>query len=609
MSKVWTTAALALALALSTPALATTRYVDGSCATNGNGSSKTCGASGPWKNVINVSCSGFQPGDIIEVRGGTYAVDNWNVPTGCAGTASNPVIIQNAANEAVVWEGTTDIRGSTWTSQGNGVYLCSSGTCGTNGKFPFTAWYKRGSNNEERLDLVQSNRTCDSSVPAGKMRYTASSQVCVHLSDGSSPASAAYFRIPTYAVAVNLNAPGTDNVMFRKNPAGGSFTIQRYRDHGIQMTALANTGITIDGLDIGWVMDRCINDSGGGVAASVHVVKNCKVHHCGQEGIDLRDTTATGSLIENNEIYEIQRPPLFEKCYQVGSGCLQGMSDNGVAMMVGETSNAIIRGNVVHDYGGGTYDRGYALSLENGAINALVENNVFYNSMLWSSGDPNLAAGTGVMLESLLASDNYNGTIIRNNRVMNVDICFAMNAAQSLTNTQTLRWQNNTCVDPTRYGFFDEKGTWGSTTNVTLQNMLFANINRPLSQTFIYVPTNDTGVSKATTSLFWCPSCSASQNVIFWKGSNYQNTASSVTSYQAGNVVGNPNLATTGAPPTLQIVSASGAAYNAGAAMTGFTLDALGTTRPQMGAWDIGAMEFASGQLAAPVLLEAVQVP
>jgi hypothetical protein len=211
------------------------------------------------------------------------------------------------------------------------------------------------------------------------------------------------------------------------------------------------------------------------------------------------------------------------------------------------------------------------------------------------------------MLESLLASDNYNGTIIRNNRDERRHY-FAMNAAQSLTNTQTLRWQNNTCVDPTLYGFFDEKGTWGSTTNVTLQNMLFANINRPLSQNFIYVPTSDTGVSKATTSLFWCPSCSAGQNVIFWKGSNYQNTASSVTSYQAGNVVGNPNLATSGAPPTLQIVSASGAAYNAGAAMTGFTLDAL-EPRPQMGARDIGAMEFASGQLAAPVLLEAVQVP
>jgi hypothetical protein len=333
---------------LSSPAWAATRYVNGSCATNGNGSSNTCGASGPWKNIINVSCSGFQPGDIIEIRGGTYAVDNWNVPTGCAGTASNPVIIQNAANEAVVWEGTTDIRGSTWTSQGNGVYLCSGGTCGTSGKFPFTAWYKRGSNNEERLDLIQSNRTCDSSLPAGRMRYTTGSQVCVHLSDGSSPASAAYFRIPTSAVAVNLNAPGTDNVMFRKNPAGGSFSIQRYRDHGIQMTALANTGITIDGLDVGWVMDRCINDSGGGVAASVHVVKNCKVHHCGQEGIDLRDTTAVGSLIENNEIYEIQRPPLFEVLpggHRVPAGHeRQRRRDDGQRNL-----NAVIRGNVVHD--------------------------------------------------------------------------------------------------------------------------------------------------------------------------------------------------------------------------------------------------------------------
>jgi hypothetical protein len=233
---------ISLVVACLVPAqvMAATFYVDGSCSSNGNGTGATCAASsggvGPWNSLANANkCPGMSGGDIIEIRGGTYREAAWQPNTGCSGTSGNNVIIQNYAGEDVTLDGTRDISGSTWTSRGGGVYECTSGTCGTTYKFPFTAWYDTGSG-EQRLDLVQTNRTCDSSVPVGGMRYTTGGGVCAHLSDGSSPASTNYFRIPYTYTAIQLNNTGVDYLTFRKNPAGGSFKIERWRDHGITTT-------------------------------------------------------------------------------------------------------------------------------------------------------------------------------------------------------------------------------------------------------------------------------------------------------------------------------------------------------------------------------------
>ena len=62
-----------LLLFLLAPCLshAATWYVDNSCGVNGTGASTTCGATGPWNSLANMTCTGVAPGDHIQVRKGT----------------------------------------------------------------------------------------------------------------------------------------------------------------------------------------------------------------------------------------------------------------------------------------------------------------------------------------------------------------------------------------------------------------------------------------------------------------------------------------------------------------------------------------------------------
>src|SRR4051812_33970773 len=83
-----------------TSAIAATYYVDGSCATNGNGKSTTCGVNGPWKGIPNISCASLAAGDHVQIRGGIY-YSTWQPATACSGAAGNPIVVENFANENV----------------------------------------------------------------------------------------------------------------------------------------------------------------------------------------------------------------------------------------------------------------------------------------------------------------------------------------------------------------------------------------------------------------------------------------------------------------------------------------------------------------------------
>src|SRR5262249_54640563 len=257
-------------------AVAATFYVNNSCAVNGNGTAATCAASGggagAWDSLGGAAnCTGMAPGDHLQMRAGTggykkgyYATLTPNA-TKCSGTANNPILLENHPNENVVLDGAENIKGTTakWTAVGNGVYLCNSGTCGTPSRWPLMAWYSVNNGPEKEVYLQHTSRVCDSTVPAGWMRYTTGNAVCVHLSENLNPGSdsVTYFKTNTnLGAGIQLHvSPGVKHWRVQRNPLGGSFTIKRYRDYGVVANTSVNVDITIDGLDIGYMMDRCVN--------------------------------------------------------------------------------------------------------------------------------------------------------------------------------------------------------------------------------------------------------------------------------------------------------------------------------------------------------------
>ena len=577
--------AAALAGLLHVPAVAATFYVDNSCAVNGDGRSAKCGAGGPWNSLDAAQrCTGMAPGDVLEIRAGhgvynegghaSLALD----AAACSGTPSAPIVIQNHAGEHVVIDGTADIKTSQWTPVGGGVYRCSAGTCGTSAKFPFTAWYDRG-NGEERLNLIQSNQSCDQSLPAGYMRY-ARGQVCAHLSDHSNPSAARYFRIPAVAVGLQLHlSPGVRHLTIRKNPAGGSLTLRRFRDHVISAQSDVNVGIVIDGLDIGWVMDRCINmDTAQGTSAHGMIIRNNRIQYCGQEGIHIgMDTSSAGIQIVDNEIDHIQSEPVFERC---GKQCQPSFSDDGAAIRWGPLTMSkagAVRGNVIHDVGCGRTGRVTGINLENGSNNNVIENNYVYDMRCSIARN----GGQAILISNSLTEGNTN-TVIRNNRMWNVDDCvtFELNSRGNVV--QSLHIVNNTCADPSNGGLL-LKYSGGVSGTIDIANNVFSARHGILGK-LIDVPEPLSAFVPPRHNAFYCVGCDVLVN---WKGQRY--TSPTIDRLGAGNVYGDPNIDLSGNPPSLRILSPAGTAYGKGVRLGAPFADFKGAMRPSAGAWDIGA--------------------
>ncbi len=584
---------------IQTPALfGSTYYVDNSYSTNGNGTAATeasyAGGPGAWNDIQNVT--GLSPGDILEIREGTgaYRLTNpWAI--NWSGTAANPVIIQNYAGDDVVISGERDISGATWTHRGNGVYEATAGTTGTLQKFPFTAWYDRGAG-EERLNLIQTNRNADSTLAAGYMRYTTSNHVVAHLSDGSSPANASYFRIPWYTPLLQYKIANTDYVTVRKNPSGGSFTVHRARDH-ITASTTASVGLVWDGLTLGWNMDRTINQTEGGLQPCNYKVLNCDISYAGQEGIRWSDDSGPNALIANNDIHHIQTSPEFELC---GYNGLPGFSDMGTLIRICETYNGTIRGNILRDSGGGKMGEAVAIDSENGSINVLIEDNLIYNLNLGNSGSFCGQAFTfhGVDGHGPMSVD---GTVVQNNRIYNVDafVFFDYGNNSSLPAGDLMTIRNNTFVDASWRGVTHEDGYLRG--NVRFVNNIFASIGTTPDYLFI-LDADAMGVEVPRYNVFYSPN-DADGVLVNWKGSTY--TAATISNWGTGNVSGNPHLDLTGNPPSLNITSTSSSAYNAASATYAPADDYEGDSRPQDGADDIGADEYVSDANVSTVTVTA----
>jgi hypothetical protein len=583
-------------------------FVNGLCSMNGNGIANGCasvdGGVGAWNSLSAISAGAA--GDVIHIRGGTYnnQQDYYNFPSGRNGVPGNPLIVQNYADENVIIDGTADIHGSTWRAVGGGVYQCSGGTCTTNkpGLFPIAAWYKRTAQSTEEVLNLKMSGNCDASLPAGYMRYGMSGPVCVHLSDGSNPASAQYVRIPFYNSGILLNNYKTHDVVFRKNPAGGSFAIKRFVQYGVVLQAGKNSNITLDGLELAYVMDRCVdadyyasNDGTNIMANNNYRFLNNNIHHCGQEGIHASDDSGPDGRIQGNEIHHIQAPPWIERCDVAvgGEGCgVDGLKDQCSAIRLTSGKNYTVSGNYFHDNCGGLNGRGYDFNLEEWFYDTVIENNISYNMApgVVSSGRTTVS----MMMESQRAGPFQNITV-RNNRFSLSDHCFTLNVG--ISGPQTVNYFNNSCVDfrveAVRPGY-DLGVTSGS---INFVNNIFSAINTLPSNMLSADTTKNTGFQSPHHNAFYCPSCS---QIASWKNSSY--TSTNIGTLGTGNLYGDPRLS---APPILRLLIAAGSAYQHGVALSPAFPDFEGQARPTSGVWDIGADRYVGtgSSLPAPTNL------
>lgn len=616
-----------LTLFLASLSHGATRYVDPSCANNGTGVGTTCaaspGAAGPWnslKNALQVAdCSGMSNGDIIEIRGATTQdrtcvasrscsyEDNVNIEGAC-----HDIIIQNYPGEHAILDGTVDIKGSTWTSIGSGVYRCNTSGCSgdVGDAFAFRAWYKRGANPEEELDLIQTNITCDTSLPAGKMKIDTSDQsICVHLSDGSSPASTAYFRVPWADPILQAGADGMDNITLRKNPLGGTFRIQRARKRGIESNPDANRGWVIDGLQWAYMMDRCIAYSDTPGPGNIQI-RNNTVSFCGQEGIRLSGDTGTW-VIENNVITDIQTEPVFQRCKGIGSDCLPEFTDNGTGLRLlsqNAGTDGTVRNNVLLRMGGGMNNRARMINFEHANNHIVVERNYLAHS----SGLAN--TGVAIMWSGSFDNDKNDNIIVRNNVIYDVDRCFWVQYgtdydSQAGTNNYIL---NNTCAEFKQDGLKVESGTNTLDGTFHVKNNVFSVKLADVSGYILDVQSGgSTGWTTLQNNVMECDACTANQDIITWRGVVYERDEDCTPSTDCvdnfptlsgagytGNKYGNINVNTSGGTePDLTIAEPS-EAMDAGQALTTLVPDDYaGQSRPAV--YDAGAYNI-TGEAPPP---------
>jgi hypothetical protein len=345
-----------------------------------------------------------------------------------------------------------------------------------------------------------------------------------------------------------------------------------------------NQGITIDGLNIGWVMDRAICHNTLSYTNQNCQFINNKVYYWGQEGIRWTHDTSTSAMIANNEVYEGQTEPVFQ--YTMYNH-LTGFTDAGSGIRACRIRNGVIRGNILHDIGGGLYNRSSGIDMEQGSEDTIIENNYVYNM---ATGNTSPYCGTALMIQS--TGESHDGTIFQNNRIHNVDVGFALDftSTTGLPAGDVVKLVNNTFSNCTIYGLEKQDGSIDGTFYCI--NNIFSTI-APAADSYDLAirVANGAGMQVPQNCAYYCPNDPNPGSIINWKGTLY--SSSTLTSLDAGSVYGNPNLSLTSSPPTLKILSPSGSAYDAGTSTYAPSDDFEGTPRPQGAAFDIGAHELA----------------
>lgn len=595
------------------PPTANVRYVDKNCTTDGNGTTTTCGANGPWGGLnyalATAQCQGMEPGDIIYVRGNASAsaaggdwyderfyVMNVTAPN----SACSGVIVRPYPNEHVVIDGSFDIKSQTWTLVGGSTYQCTSGICGSAaGTYPFTAWVSK-SGTEYELELLQSDRTCTSALAAGTMTYNPTSRrVCIRLADSSAPSTTDYIRIPLRESAIRFQDANVDNLVIEGDVGGtGSFRFVRYMGQAMSMDPSINQGIRIDGIEISHNGNRGISVDGSEGAASYKFLNN-HIHHIGQEGIRWRLDTGFGK-IEGNTIHDIGTSPLFEQCDGVGSGCFPTATTPSSGIYAANCLTApepgtvdtssdtrSIKGNEIYAVDNGYSGTSHGIHLADCTHDLVVDSNLIRDS----SASVDFHAMKATVLSN---SHHHNGNIIMNNRCEDVDNCFT---TEYQTVEQVYQASNqvlgNTCLNPNT-SCWRHIGEEDVGALLVFQNNLAASYSGYAK--LMDVPVSSMWNASFQSNGFECThgDC-VGQPIATFQGLDYDRDGECIEGASCiqdinpslGNLYGHFLVQT----DTLQIIAGSDA-INAGVDSPHLRTDYLGNRRPFGQRTDIGAHEY-----------------
>jgi hypothetical protein len=293
--------------------------------------------------------------------------------------------------------------------------------------------------------------------------------------------------------------------------------------------------------------------------------------------------------VDGNTVYSIQSEPFFERC---AGRCLQGFTDNGTALRIVTSKNATITNNTIYDLGGGNFCRAYGIDLENGCEDCLIDSNLIYDGNPAGCGNPTQNVPQGILFSDN-ESRSYDGTVVSNNRIHDIYDCIVVDIGT--LQAGTMRIINNTCSEPSLYGFEKQDGS-GGTWEIT-NNIFTAETNTPT----LLLKVNTSGYSQSN-NIFYCTTCSAGGgDIAKWMGSTYERDgdctpgSDCVGDFGQNSAYGDPGIVTSGVAPSLKVVSTISLAYGRGLSSSCPASDFEGESRGQGTSCEIGADEFGGG--------------
>ena len=583
-----------------------TYYVDASCGTNGNGTSTTCGANGPWNSLKyaleTVDCAGMVAGDVLEIRGMTsppdagnqysdshtlYPVDGIKVDSSCSNIILRPY---SGATEYPYIDGTLDFKSLTWTSIGSGVYESQATTLM---QFPYRAFYKRGANDEEELSLLHSTRSCTVGLATDRMTYNAiSKKICAHLSDGSSPAATTYFRVTATVNAFDFTTEDVDGFKI-ENIGAGTITIGRFSGTAIKLDSGINQEITIDGVDFEQLGENAIVADGGSSIANYNFSNN-NIDYFGEAGIKVFGDLGQFTIVSNN-IDHGGASPNFEKCNGIGGGCHTGYNVDPRSIWINNCApddgmpRGTIKYNVISGMGSGFdgYSRG--IHIQDCAYSDIIDSNLIKDSTS--------ANGFIGILETGIPSGQYIDDIIyRNNRFDQVDYAYVRDFDGATDQTgRAVFFYGNTCHNPNTT-CVEQQNSPNNNSQVWFKDNLL-DTNDGDGVLLLNIPVSNAWDSNLfANNGFQCNHANCSNvTIATFQGNNYKRDGDCTPSTDCiadinanNNIYGDFEVAET----TLDIPATSDA-VNAGVCLVFLPTDYKNppTTRPFGGGCDIGAHE------------------
>ena len=405
----------------------------------------------PWVNPYYALTRGdLQPGDALQLRGGVYRnvyqgfmrddseEDRWTscdddeqtgssrdgghtvIPLFLAGTAEEPIIIENYPGEDVILDGTNArMESATWTMCAPGTYVTSDFNTGS-ARTP-QVWVDPAHARDPGTRLGwNSDASGSCALEPGEFAADPDRNIYVRLADDSDPSTHDVHMTcqggDCARHVIHADA-GAERIVVRRNPTGGSFTA-KYGYYIGYITAGAHH-LTFDGLD--WVAGGgrdygyCFRVTDGNSVT----LRNGLCREAMGEGVGYygggpqTGTQISDNVIENMEIFE------------AGRGWVDGGGNGtslGMGVILKNCRDCAVRGSTIH----GTYRSGIQVNFSRlgcptetcDSSRPIIEGNTIWDFCRFRQGSNPNAAQTdcgAILLRNSGANGRIDGGTIRNN--------------------------------------------------------------------------------------------------------------------------------------------------------------------------------------------------